>query len=67
MEATTIASFSRTMLPLLLALCIGSGQIGFFHLGLLADWLGAAPAVGLMAAEGLIALALVALWMRHRP
>jgi hypothetical protein len=31
------------------------------HVGLLADWLGAAPAVALIALEGLCALALAAL------
>jgi hypothetical protein len=40
---------------------IGAGPLGMLHLGWLADWLGAAAAVQLMAAEGLIALALTAL------
>jgi MFS family permease len=40
---------------------IGAGPLGMLHLGWLADWLGAAAAVQIMAAEGLIALALTAL------
>jgi MFS family permease len=40
---------------------IGAGPLGMLHLGWLADWLGAAGAVQIMAAEGLIALALTAL------
>jgi MFS family permease len=51
-----------------LAVCIGAGQLGgMVHVGLLADWLGAAAAVQLMAAEGLMALALTAmLWPEMR-
>jgi MFS family permease len=51
-----------------LAVCIGAGQLGgMLHVGLLADWLGAAAAVQLMAAEGLVALALCALlWPEMR-
>jgi predicted MFS family arabinose efflux permease len=51
----------------LLTVSIGAGPIGMLHVGLLADWLGAANAVALIAAEGLIALALVArLWPELR-
>jgi MFS family permease len=52
----------------LLAVAIGAGQLGgMLHVGLLADWLGAAAAVQLMAAEGLIALAVtVLLWPEMR-
>jgi MFS family permease len=39
---------------------IGAGPLGMLHLGWLADWVGAAAAVQIMAAEGLIALALTA-------
>jgi MFS family permease len=51
-----------------LAVAIGAGQLGgMLHVGLLADWLGAAAAVQLMAAEGLIALAVtVLLWPEMR-
>jgi MFS family permease len=43
-----------------LTVAIGAGPLGMLHLGWLADWLGAATAVQIMAAEGLIALALIA-------
>lgn len=39
-----------------LSVCIGSGLIGFIHIGLLADWLGGQWAVAIIAGEGLIAL-----------
>jgi predicted MFS family arabinose efflux permease len=45
-----------------LTVAIGAGQLGgMLHVGLLADWLGAAAAVQLMAAEGLVALAFTAI------
>jgi predicted MFS family arabinose efflux permease len=52
----------------LLAVAIGAGQLGgMLHVGLLADWLGAAAAVQLMAAEGLVALAAtMLLWPEMR-
>jgi MFS family permease len=40
---------------------IGAGPLGMLHLGWLADWMGAAAAVQVMAVEGLIALAFTAL------
>lgn len=50
-----------------LTVAIGAGPIGMLHLGWLADWLGAALAVQVMAVEGLIALALIAiLWPEMR-
>ena len=39
-----------------LSMCIGTGLIGFLHLGLLADWLGAPMACSVIACEGLVAL-----------
>jgi len=48
----------RSRLMGLLTVAIGSGPIGMLHVGLLADWLGAAHAVALIALEGLAALAL---------
>jgi hypothetical protein len=51
----------------LLTVCIGAGPLGMLHLGWLADWLGAAAALQVMALEGLVALALVALiWPEMR-
>ena len=44
-----------------LTVAIGTGPLGMLHLGWLADWVGAAAAVQIMALEGLIALALTAL------
>ena len=42
-----------------MSVCIGTAPIGFLHLGLLADWMGAPGAVTLMAVEGLIVLFVV--------
>ena len=42
-----------------LSMCIGTGLIGFLHLGLLADWLGASLACSVIAVEGMLALFLV--------
>ncbi len=42
-----------------LSMCIGTGLIGFLHLGLLADWLGASLACSVIAVEGMLALCLV--------
>ena len=39
-----------------LSMCIGTGLIGFLHLGLLADWLGASLACSVIAVEGILAL-----------
>ncbi len=44
-----------------LSMCIGTGLIGFFHLGLLADWIGASNACVVIGLEGAVAL-LVAGW-----
>lgn len=43
----------------LLSVCIGSGPLGFLHIGLMADALGASIAVLVLTLEGLVALALV--------
>lgn len=45
----------------LLTVAIGAGPIGMLHVGFLADWLGAANAVTIIAVEGLVMLALAAL------
>ena len=37
-----------------LTVCIGLGPIGFLHIGWLADWLGAAEAIMLVGAEGVV-------------
>ena len=51
---------SRQRMMGLLSVCIGSGPLGFAHLGLLADWLGASTACLVVAIEGLAALAFAA-------
>jgi MFS family permease len=52
---------SRGRLMGLMVVCIGMAPIGFAHVGLLAEWLGASMAVGVIAVEGIIALTLVRL------
>jgi len=47
-----------------LAMCIGTAPIGFIHLGLLADVIGAPHATALIGVEGLLALALTRRWWR---
>jgi MFS family permease len=68
MQATLIylaaAPEMRSRLYGILSLCIGSGPIGFLHIGLLADWLGAPTAVIASGAEGLLALVLTRRWWR---
>jgi MFS family permease len=47
---------ARSLMMGLLTMCIGMAPIGFLHIGLLADWLGAPTAIAILAAEGLVAL-----------
>ena len=47
-----------------LSVCIGVGPVGFLHLGVLAEWIGAPWAVTLSAVEGLAAMALTYRWWR---
>ena len=49
----------RSRMMGLLSVCVGLCALGFLHIGLLADWLGAQNAVLICTAEGLIALILV--------
>ncbi len=53
--------FDRQMMGVL-SVCIGTAPLGFLHIGLLADWLGAPLACAITAAEGLTALFCV-LWI----
>ena len=48
-----------------LSVCIGIGPVGFLHVGLLAEWIGAQHAIAVSAAEGLAALALTWRYWRH--
>ncbi len=54
-----------------LSMCIGTGLIGFLHIGLMADWLGAPRACLVIAIEGMVALAISGiLWpelLRRQP
>ena len=52
---------SRQRMMGLLSVCIGSGPLGFAHLGLLAGWVGASAACTIIAFEGIVVLA-VAAW-----
>lgn len=59
----------RSRMMGVLSVCIGSGPLGFLHIGLLADWVGASAAVTIVALEGLLALAIAhRVWpeLRHR-
>ena len=44
-----------------LSVCIGTGPLGFYHVGALADWIGARDAVALIGLEGLVAAIVVSL------
>ncbi len=51
----------------MLTICIGTAPIGFLHLGLLAEWLGAHMAVTVISIEGLAMLALaLVIWPEAR-
>lgn len=51
----------------ILTMCIGTGPVGFIHIGLLAEWIGAPWATVIVALEGLVALVLTRrLWMAIR-
>ena len=54
----------RSRLYGVLSLCIGSGLVGFFHLGLMAELIGAPWATTLSGIEGLVVLALTWRWWR---
>ena len=58
-EATPPAMRRRIMGVLVMS--IGAGPLGMLHTGALAEWLGADVAIGVIAVEGLVILAL-ALW-----
>jgi MFS family permease len=54
----------RSRLYGVLSLCIGSGLVGFLHLGLVAELIGAPWATTISGLEGLVALALTWRWWR---
>jgi len=55
----------RSRLYGVLSLCIGSGLVGFLHLGVMAELIGAPWATVLSGVEGLVALALTWRWWRQ--
>ena len=59
-EATPPA-MRRRIMGVLVA-CIGAGPLGMLHTGAMAEWLGADIAIGVIAMEGLVGIALC-LWM----
>ncbi|HXP04670.1 MAG TPA: MFS transporter [Stellaceae bacterium] len=69
MQATLIYLFAppemRSRLYGVLSLCIGSGLVGFLHLGIMAELIGAPRATALSACEGLLVLALTRRWWRQ--
>jgi len=54
----------RSRLYGVLSLCIGSGLVGFLHIGVVADLIGAPWATALSGIEGFVALALTWRWWR---
>jgi MFS family permease len=65
MQSTLIYTVSpphmRSRLFGLVVICIGTGVIGMFNIGLMAEWFGAASAIRIVAVEGMIALVLIGL------
>jgi len=55
----------RSRLFGLLVICIGTGLLGVVNMGLMGEWLGGAGAVRLVAAEGIVAIALIGLGWRE--
>ena len=50
----------------LISMCIGSALVGHYHTGVLFERMGAAPAMQVMAAEGLVCLLVIGIvWWRH--
>ena len=59
---TTTSPEARSRIMGLIVVCIGFGPIGVLHTGLMANWLGADIAIGVIALEGLITT-LICLWL----
>ncbi len=58
-------SAARAQMMGVLSMCIGTAPLGFLQIGMLADALGAATACTVVAAEGLVVLAFVAVKFRQ--
>ena len=69
MQSTLIYSVAppqmRGRLFGLMAICIGTGLIGFANIGLMGEWFGGSAAIRIVAAEGLIPLLLVGIGWRQ--
>lgn len=55
----------RSRLFGLIVICIGTGLIGTANIGLMAEWFGAANAIRIVAAEGLIAMLVIGIGWRE--
>ncbi len=69
MQSTLIYSIAppemRGRLFGLMVICIGTGLLGFLNIGLMGEWFGGSAAIRIVAAEGLIPLALVGIGWRQ--
>jgi len=69
MQSTLIYSVAppnmRSRLFGLVVICIGTGLIGTANMGLMAEWVGAATAIRIVAVEGLIAMAAIGFGWRE--
>ncbi len=69
MQSTLIYSVApahmRGRLFGLLVICIGTGLIGFFNIGLMGEWFGGSAAIRIVAAEGIIPLLLIGIGWRQ--
>ena len=69
MQSTLIYSVAppemRGRLFGLMAICIGTGLIGFANIGLMGEWFGGSAAIRIVAAEGLIPLLLLGIGWRQ--
>jgi MFS family permease len=66
---TTAPPHMRGRLLGLMVLCIGTGILGMFNIGLMAEWFGSGAAIAIVATEGMVAMVLIgiswpALWGR---
>jgi len=72
MQSTLIYSVAppqmRGRLFGLMVICIGTGLVGFFNIGLMGEWFGGSAAIRIVAAEGIIPLLLIGIgWRQLRP
>ncbi len=69
MQSTLIYSVAppqmRGRLFGLVVICIGTGLIGFFNIGLMGEWFGGSAAIRIVAAEGIVPLLLIGIGWRQ--